>query len=363
MKIVALALNRKGTPLALRERLSFPPRDLGPALEAMRGYVPEGAILSTCHRVELYSATPEPRRTEAELKRFWAELRGVPVREFEPHLCYLVGRKAVEHLLAVACGLDSPIIGEPQILGQIREALRKSLDRRSMGRVLSALFRQAITCGKRARTETGVGRNAASISYAAVELARQTFGDLRSSRVLLVGAGKMGDLATRALLEKGVAGITVVGRTPERAKQLALRCGCAVALSQLEDALRDCDIVITCTSAPHHVIRKEMVERAVLQRDGRPLFLIDIAVPRDVEPVVGEVAGVHLFNVDDLESAVAAGMRERRAEARKVLPIIEEEVALFERWLVTQRIVPCSAQRPPPVTDCRPLRPFDTSLA
>jgi glutamyl-tRNA reductase len=209
-----------------------------------------------------------------------------------------------------------------------------------MGRVLSALFRQAITCGKRARTETGVGRNAASISYAAVELARQTFGDLRSSRVLLVGAGKMGDLATRALLEKGVAGITVVGRTPERAKQLALRCGCAVALSQLEDALRDCDIVITCTSAPHHVIRKEMVERAVLQRDGRPLFLIDIAVPRDVEPVVGEVAGVHLFNVDDLESAVAAGMRERRAEARKVLPIIEEEVALFERWLVTQRIVP-----------------------
>ena len=188
MQIVVLGLNRKGTPLAVRERLAFPSRDLGPALEAMRGYVAEGAILSTCHRVELYAAAPEPRRAEADLRRFWSAQRGVPPQELEPYVYCLRGARAVKHLFAVACGIDSAIIGEPQILGQVREALRRGLQHRSMGRVLSALFRQAITCGKRARTETGVGRNAASISYAAVELARQTLGDLRSSRVLLVRA-------------------------------------------------------------------------------------------------------------------------------------------------------------------------------
>ena len=340
MQIVALGLNHKRTPLALRERLAFPPCDLGPALGAMRRYVPEGAILSTCHRVELYAAASEPRRAEADLKRFWTEQRGVPLWKFEPHIYYMEGRKAAEHLFAVACGIDSTIIGEPQILGQVREALRRGLDHQSMGRVLSALFRQAITCGRRARTETGVGRNAASISHAAVQLARRAFGDLRSSRVLLVGAGKMGELAAKNLLDKGVAGIAVVGRTPARAQQLALRCGSTVAPGRLEDALHDCDIVITCTSAPHHVIRKEMVERAVQERAGRPLLLIDIAVPRDVEPAVGKVEGVHLYNIDDLESAVTANMRERCVEARKVAPIIEEEVASFERWLAIQRVVP-----------------------
>lgn len=340
MQVIVLGVNHRRAPLVLRECLAFPPCDLPAALQAMNSHVPEGAILSTCHRVELYAAAPDAGRARAELKRFWSEQRGVPLWEFEPHLYYLEGSKAAEHLFSVAAGLDSAIIGEPQILGQVRESLRQGLHHHSVGGVLSTLFRQAITAGKRARTETGIGRNAASVSYAAVELARQIFGDLRSSRVLLVGAGKMGELAAKNLLGKGVASIAVVGRSPERARQLAVQCGSAVTHSRLEDALRDSDIVITCTSAPHHVIRKAMVERVTKERSGRPLFIIDIAVPRDVEPAAGELAGVHLYNIDDLESTVAANVRERREEARKVAPIIEQEVAAFERWLAIQRVVP-----------------------
>jgi glutamyl-tRNA reductase len=339
-QLVVLGLNQKRATLALRESLSFPPCDVPASLEAMLQVVPEAAILSTCHRVELYAAVPDARKAQADLKRFWARDRGVTIGDFEPHVYYLTGRRAVEHLFAVASGLDSAIIGEPQILGQVREVLRLGMERRSMGAVLSALFRQAIVCGKRARTETAIGRNAASVSYAAVELARQAFGDLKNSRVLLIGAGKMGELSAKHLQAKGVSNIRVIGRTMARAHRLALQCGSAVAPDELEDALQDRDIVISCTSAPHHVIRKEMIERVMRQRRRRTLFLVDIAVPRDVDPAVAEVPGVRLYNIDDLESAVAANMKERQAEARKVTPIIEEEVAGFEAWLKTLAVTP-----------------------
>ena len=339
-QIVVLGLNHKWAPLVLRECLAFPGCDLGEALESMPRYVPEGVILSTCHRVELYTAAPNANRAAAGLKRFWSEQRGVSTWEFEPHLYTLTGRKAVEHLFAVACGLDSVVIGEPEILGQVRVALREAMEHRSAGKVVSALFRHAVITGKRAHTETAIGRSPSSVSSAAVELARQTFGDLSLSQVLLVGAGKMGELAARHLLDKGVAGIKVVGRSAERVRELALRCGSNVAMSQLEDALRECDIVITCTSAPHHVIRKELIERTMKERRGRPLFIVDIAVPRDVEPSVADLPGVHLYNIDDLESAVATNLDERRAEALNVEPIIKEEADRFESWLNTLRVFP-----------------------
>ena len=338
--MVVVGLSHRRAPLVLRERLAFPPYDLESSLTALRGYVPEGAILSTCHRVELYAAAPDTSRAKAEIKRFLSEQRSIPLWEFESHLYGLEGRKAVEHLFLVASGLDSAIVGEPQILGQVREALRQGLDHRSIGRVLATLFRQAVTVGKRARTETGIGRSAISISYAAVELARRTLGDLRSSHVLLVGAGKMGELAAKSLVDKGVAGLSVVGQTSKRAERLAQECGGAVVSCQLEDALRHCDIVISCTSAPHHVIPREMVEKAMRERGTQPLLLIDIAVPRDVEPSVAEIPGVKLYNVDDLESAIAANVKERQSEARKVSPIIQEAVLAFESWLATQRVVP-----------------------
>jgi glutamyl-tRNA reductase len=340
MQIIALGLSNKRTPLALRERLAFPPNELSDALDGLKRHVGEGVILSTCNRVELYAAGEDVGRLAEELRRFWSDARGVPIGEFEPYLYSLVGREAAEHLFRVACGLDSAIIGEAQILGQVRDAARAALDRQSIGRPLEALFQRAVASGRRARAETGIGRNATSVSAAAVELARRAGGDLRRSRVLLVGAGKMGELAAKTLLDKGAAGIVVVGRRLERAERLALGCGSAVDLSRVEEALLDCDIVITCTSAPHHVIRREAVERAMSAREKRPLILIDIALPRDVEPAAAAIPGVRLFNLDDLQSNVAANVEERRSEKRKVLAIVEEAFADFERWLATQRAVP-----------------------
>ncbi len=340
MQVIVLGISHKRAPLVLRECLAFPPTDLEASLEAMSRCVPEGAILSTCHRVELYAAAPDARQAETELKRFWSEQRNVPAWDFEPHVYRLTGQEAVAHLFGVACGLDSAVIGEPQILGQVRDALDHGLETGSAGRVLSNLFRQAITTGRRARTQTGINRNAASIGSAAVELAGRTVGDLCSTRVALLGAGKMGELVARNLLDKGAPEIAVVGRTPERVRQLALQCGGAVSLSQLEDGLLNCDIVISCTSAPHHVIQRSMMERVMRERAGRPLFLVDIAVPRDIEPSVGGIDNVHLYNIDDLESAVEANVKERKAEARKAAPIISEDVEKFQRWLYTQSVVP-----------------------
>jgi glutamyl-tRNA reductase len=339
MRIALLGANSKTAPLDLRERLAFPPCDIAPALEAMRAHVPEGVILSTCQRVELYAAAPSLRGVRASLRRFWSEQRRVPLKELDGHLYYLEDKEAIAHLFSVASGLDSAIVGEPQILGQVRGALECGLAQHAAGSVVAGLFRGAVTAGKRVRTETGVGRNAASISYAAVELARQTFGDLHGSRVLLVGAGKMGELAAKNLVSKGVAGLSVVGRSPERARQLALECAGAVVMAELEDALSNCDIVISCTSAPHPVISREMVERVMRLRSGRPLFLIDIAVPRDVEPSVSEIAGVYLYNIDDLDATVAANINERVAEAHKGRAIVEAEVSAFQQWLAARRAV------------------------
>jgi glutamyl-tRNA reductase len=197
-----------------------------------------------------------------------------------------------------------------------------------------------LTTGKRARTETGISRNAASIGSAAVEMAGRHFGDLSAARVLLVGAGKMGELAAKSLVDSGASEIAVVGRTLERAQQLAVRCGSAATLTQLEDGLRGCDIVITGTSAPHYVLVRQMVEQAMETRRGRPLLIIDIAVPRDVEPEVAAVPGVRLLNIDDLEETVESNIRERLAEAKKVERIIKEGLAQFDEWMDVLKVVP-----------------------
>lgn len=343
MRIAMLGVTNKTAPLSLRERLAFLPQELGPALDAMKARVPEGAILSTCHRTELYTAAPSLGRTRAALTRFWSEQRGVPRKGLDAHLYYLEDEQAVTHLFTVASGMDSAIIGEPQILGQVRAALDQSLEHHATGSVLSGLMRQAVAVGRRIRTETGISRNAASISSAAVELAREICGDLRSSHVLLVGAGKMGELAAKNLVSKGVAGLMVVGRSPDRAKQLALECDGAVAMAELEDALPICDIVISCTNAPHYIISGDLAARVMCGRPERPLLLIDIAVPRDIDPAAGEIEGVRLFNIDDLEATVAANVRERHAEAPKVGAIIDEEVAAFQSWLDARRAVPTIA--------------------
>ena len=339
MRIAMLGTSNKASQLDLRERLAFPPFDLAPAVAALGTYVAHGVILSTCQRVEIYAAAPTLTGVRNAIRRFWKDQRGVSLKDIDAHTYYLEDEAAVEHLFSVASGLDSVIIGEPQILGQVRSALACGLEQETAGHALAGLFRAALTVGKRVRTETGVGRNAASISYAAVELARQIVGDLRHSRVLLVGAGKMGELAAKNLVSKGVAGLAVVGRSPERAQRLALECDGAVAMTQLEDALPDSDIVISCTNAPHQIISKEQVERVMADRPDRPLVLIDIAVPRDIEPGAGDVPGVHLCNVDDLDATVAANLNERIGETHKVKAIVDEEVIAFQQWLAVRRAV------------------------
>lgn len=338
--VLALGMNFRRAPIDIRERLAFTGRDLDDSLTELKQCVPEGAILSTCHRVEIYAATNDPAEAGEALEAFWKSARRVGPEEFRPYVYRLVDREAAEHLLTVSCGLDSAIVGEPQVLGQVRDALRRGLVAKSMGRVLSTLFRQALTTGKRARTETGISRNAASIGSAAVEMAGRHFGDLSAARVLLVGAGKMGELAAKSLVDSGASEIAVVGRTLERAQQLAVRCGSAATLTQLEDGLRGCDIVITGTSAPHYVLVRQMVEQAMETRRGRPLLIIDIAVPRDVEPEVAAVPGVRLLNIDDLEETVESNIRERLAEAKKVERIIKEGLAQFDEWMDVLRVVP-----------------------
>lgn len=339
MRIAMLGTSNKTSELALRERLAFPPYDLAPAVACLGDAVPHGIILSTCQRVEIYVAAPTLAGVKTAVRRFWKEQRGVSLKDIDAHTCWLEDEAAVEHLFLLASGLDSMIVGEPQIMGQVRNALNVGLEQQTAGHTLAGLFRAALTVGKRARHETAIGRNAASISSAAVELAGQTVDDLGSARVLLIGAGKMGELAAKNLVSKGVAGLAVVGRSPERAQRLALECDGAVAMTQLEDALPDSDIVISCTNAPHQIISKEQVERVMASRPERPLVLIDIAVPRDIDPAAGDVPGVRLCNVDDLDATVAANLNERIGETDRVKAIVEEEVMEFQQWLAVRRAV------------------------
>jgi glutamyl-tRNA reductase len=337
---MVLGASIKTSPIEVREPLSFPPSELQPALQRMTAYVPEGAILSTCHRVELYAAADGSSASRTALKRFWFEQRRPRPRGIDAHLYFLEDDEAVRHAFSVASGLDSAIFGEPQILGQVRDALDRALAAGAAGPTLAGLFRGAVRTGRRVRTETGVGRNAASVSYAAVELACGVLGDVRSARALLVGTGKMGEITAKNLLAKGVAQLAVAGRTLDRAQELVLECGNAGHIAQLEQALPESDIVISCTSAPHHVIHRDMVERAMRERGGRPMFLIDVAVPRDIEPSAGSIDGVHLFNIDDLEARVVSNMQGRRAETRRARAIIEEEVHAFRSWLAVRGAVP-----------------------
>lgn len=339
-EVVLLGTSNRHTPLDLRERLAFTVAELPAALQSLRRYVPDAAILSTCQRVELYGSTAAPEEARAALARFWSTERQVPIAGTEDHLYFLRGPEAVRHLFSVAAGLDSAVFGEPQILGQVRDALARGRAAGATGAVVGGLLQQAVSVGRRVRSETAIGRNAASVSSVAVELARSVFGDLSSSRVLLVGTGKMGELAAKNLLARGVAGLAVAGRSPDRARQLAVECGSAVALAELEQALPDSDIVISCTSAPHAVIQRDMVERAMRRRAGEPMILVDIAVPRDVEPAASQVPGVRLFNIDDLEAVVSANVSRRRSHARDATRIIDAETRAFQHRLAERRAVP-----------------------
>jgi glutamyl-tRNA reductase len=347
MQILCLGLSYHTAPVELREQLNYSPHSLQAALARFGCGRHEGhpydlvelAILSTCNRLELY-AVSHTAQFEG-LIEFVSETTDVPSTAFAAHLYQYQAAEAIQHLLRVAAGLDSMILGEPQILGQVTDAYEVARGQGATGPILSALLRSAIHTGKRARTETAIARNPASASSVAAQLATETVGNLAASQVVIVGAGEMAELAIEALRHRGAQQITVVNRTHDRAAPLAERWNATVlTFEQLFDAIAAADIVITSTGAPHIVIRPELVQAAIATRPDRPLIFVDIAVPRDVDPLVGQIPNVQCYDIDDLALRLNGSLAERQQEVPQVEAIVAEETLSFIAYLHNLDIMP-----------------------
>ncbi len=332
--ILTLGINHRTAPVEIRERLAFPASDQPSALTRLVGDygLYEAAILSTCNRSELYLAADGDSGL-AQVRRFLAECQGVDVAALESHFYQLNDSDAAVHLFRVASGIDSLVVGESQILGQVRHALEMAQQNGAARLLLNELFQRSLRVGKRARAETDIGRGRLSISTAAVELASQVFENMTGCCALLVGAGEMGALTAQYLVDYGVERLLVSSRTFARSESLASELsGEAVPFAELATQLATVDIVISATAAADYVIRPADLRRAMEQRRGRPLFLIDIAVPRDIDPAARDIDNVFLFDVDDLEQVVAANREEREGEIRCVQAIIDHELKEFLHW-------------------------------
>ena len=345
MDLFVVGVNHQTAPIEVRERLAITEPMLLKALGALRGRgFQESAILSTCNRTEIY-VIPDPGATTDAVMRFLSEHHNLPRADFEPHLYTHRGDSAAFHLHRVACGLDSLVLGEPQILGQVRHAFSEAGEARTVGQVLNALFRSAIAAGKRARTETGVGRGGFSIGHAALDLARSIFGSLNESTVLILGAGKMSELTAKHLVASGIKLVMVANRTNEKAAAIAERFGGqAIGYDDFPQSLANADIVISSTASPVPVVRREMVAQVLRKRRGRPLIIIDIALPRDVEPGVGSLDNVFLYDLDDLREVVADMARERESEAVQAEAIARDETFHFMSWYRGLEAVPVLLQ-------------------
>ena len=348
MDIVICGISYKTAPVEMIERFScgadtytailtrlLHPDGPGPRLAK------EAILLSTCNRVELYAVIPDDCDGPARLARYLAEFHNLPFELVKSHIYTFQGEEAVDHLFSVASGLDSMILGEPQILGQVRTAFEKASRLRAAGAVLSALFRHAIQAGKRVHTETAISQRAASVSYAAVELAERQLGMLGDRRVLVVGAGKTGRLTAECLLGRGVRSITVANRTYETAVSMADAWhGRATTLDRLEDALAEADIAISATNASGYLIGAAQVRHALAARPDRPLLLIDIAVPRDVDPDAAQIPGVQVYNLDDLNAMVEVNVQDRGQDRGVAETIVAEEAADFMAWFNGLAVTP-----------------------
>lgn len=342
MHLVLIGLSYKTTPISLREKMSFTKAQLPTALASLASLdeVSECVILSTCNRTEIYAYTRQ-RTTNEEIIAWICDFCHISLDELVPHLYTRCGEKAAEHLFRVIPGLDSMVLGETQITGQTKEAYTAAQEANTVGPVLNALFQQASSVGKKVVSETDICRGVFSVGSAAARLAKSVFGDLKSSTLLIVGAGKMAELTTSYLSTLGVTKLMVANRTYERAQLLAARFnGEVVCYDDLSDALKKADIVITSTGSEHTVISKEIIATAMRARKGQPMFVIDMAVPRDVEQSVSDIDNVILYNVDDLEAVVAANGATRHAEVQKAELIVAAEVQEFNRWFQTLDAVP-----------------------
>ena len=343
MRIAVVGLNHKTAPVELREKMSIDDVELDDVLKQLRETrtILESVVVSTCNRTEIYALVSSVRAGDDFLKTFLAKRSGLSLDEIASHLYMYQGEQAVRHLMKVTCGLDSLVIGETQILGQVRSAYLTASDTGNTGALFNQLFRKAIQVGKKAQTDTSIGQNAVSVSYAAVQLARKIFGDLHDKGVLIVGAGKMSQLTAQHLKANGIHRVAIVNRTASKAQALAEQFdGVALPWEQLETALNDADIVISSTGSKEIVLHASTIAKAMKRRSGRPMALIDIAVPRDIDPEASKFSNVFLYDIDDLEGVVAANLAERERQAEFVEEMVQQALLEYSQWLSEQEVVP-----------------------
>ena len=343
MHVIVVGINHKTAPVEIRERLTFDPSQLGDAMVQLQGKksILENVIISTCNRTEIYAVVDQIHTGRYYIKEFLSQWFQIEKEEFTPFLFIYEEDGALEHLFKVACGLNSLILGETQILGQVRTSFLTAQEEKTSGTVFNQLFKQAITLAKKAHSNTDIGANAVSVSYAAVELAKKVFGSIENKHVLILGAGKMGELAIENLHGSGATNVTVMNRTYEKAQDLASRFhGKAKSMDELQEALMEADILISSTGAKDFVLTKQMVEQIEKKRKGKPLFMVDIAVPRDLDPAIAELEGVFLYDIDDLEGIVQANLQERQKAADIIMLMIEEEIVQYKQWLRMLGVVP-----------------------
>jgi glutamyl-tRNA reductase len=341
--LLLVGASHRTAPVELRERLDFCSRGLEDAVRALAERQPaqEAVIISTCNRAELYVACNEPQLAVDDLLGFISEFHQLPSDQVRPHLYSHIDHDVARHLFRVSSGLDSMIVGEPQILGQIKEAYGVATSAQTAGPLLNKLFHWAFGVGKRVRSETALAEGAVSVSFAAVSLAKKIFGNLRGRRVLVIGAGEMGKLTALHLKSQGAESVVITSRTLGHAQQLAEEVGgTVVPWESMLHALLDADIVITSTGSPTPILSKAQVKAAVPASRTRPLFMIDIAVPRDVEPSTAEIEQVFLYNIDDLQAIVRENLQKRGAEVGRAEQIVEEEARKFASWHRSREAVP-----------------------
>lgn len=343
LNLSLVGLNHRTAPVALREKLAFPDNALPEALTRLKEQagVREAFILSTCNRVEIVASAPENVELSERLPAFLSAYHGLPMEEVEPHLYSHAEREAVRHIFRVAASLDSMMVGEPQILGQVRSAYAAARAAKSIGGPLEEVMVRAIRVARKVRNETGIARSAVSVSYAAVELARKIFGELRDKTVMLIGAGKMAELAAQHLRQNGASHLLIANRSPERGEQLAAKYqGEAVPLENLHEQLSRADIVISSTGASTFLVRKADGPRILSRRRNRPMFFVDIAVPRDIDPELNKVDNVFVYDIDDLQEVIQSNLKEREQEARLGEEIVNQEVEQFLQRLRSLDVVP-----------------------
>lgn len=343
MDIVLLGLNHKTAEVALRECISFGCGEIEGALEGLRALpaVREALVISTCNRVEILAVGEQREATAAAVKQFLASTKQIPLEQFEPAFYCYSGEEAVRHLFRVASSLDSMMVGEPQILGQVKEAYRAATEQKSSGVILNRLLHRAFFVAKRVRSETGIGDHAVSISYAAIELSRKIFGSLQDKQVLLVGAGEMAELAVEHLIRHQAGTIFVANRTFASGLALAERFrGQALRFEEIPRMLEQVDIIIGSTGAPGFILTRDQVKGAMRSRKNRPLFFIDIAVPRDIDPQINRLTNAYVYDIDDLQQVVDENVEDRQHAALQGERLVDEAVIHFRHWLESLAVVP-----------------------